>query len=82
MLANPAWKNDVIPEIMDGRNIADFFDPEIEARLNTLEKEEAKHEADGFYTLTDEELVTLLFPRIKKSLSRSEKLKMMIYCIG
>jgi nucleolar GTP-binding protein len=40
MLENDEWKYDKIPEIMDGRNIADFIDPDIEAKLAELEKEE------------------------------------------
>ncbi|KAH3759803.1 nucleolar GTP-binding protein 1 [Pelomyxa schiedti] len=40
ILENPAWKYDVIPEIMDGKNIIDFIDPDIVARLEELEKEE------------------------------------------
>jgi len=36
------WKFDVIPEIMDGKNIADFVDPEIERRLEELEEEEER----------------------------------------
>jgi len=39
-LKDPSWRNDVIPEIMDGANIADFVDPEIEAKLAELEAEE------------------------------------------
>ena len=39
-LKQPEWVNDVIPEIMDGKNILDFVDPEIEARLAELEAEE------------------------------------------
>lgn len=39
-LLKDEWKFDVIPEILDGRNIADFVDPEIEARLQELEAEE------------------------------------------
>ena len=35
-----SWKYDIMPEIMDGRNIADFVDPDIEAQLAQLEKEE------------------------------------------
>ena len=31
-LENDAWKYDIIPEIMDGHNIADFIDPDIDAR--------------------------------------------------
>ena len=34
------WKYDVVPEIMDGKNIADFVDPDILQRLDELEKEE------------------------------------------
>jgi len=29
---------------MDGMNVLDFYDPEIEAKLNELEKEEAEYE--------------------------------------
>ncbi|KAG8469888.1 hypothetical protein KFE25_006343 [Diacronema lutheri] len=39
-LKTDEWKFDVIPEIMDGKNIADFVDPEIEAKLEALEAEE------------------------------------------
>lgn len=34
------WRFDAIPEIMDGKNIADFVDPEIEKKLAELEDEE------------------------------------------
>jgi hypothetical protein len=39
-LANPEWRTDHIPEIMDGKNIADFIDPDIMAKLEELEREE------------------------------------------
>lgn len=39
-LANPDWKYDLVPEIMDGKNIADFVDPDILLRLEELEREE------------------------------------------
>ena len=42
MLKKDEWKTDMIPEIMDGKNIADFFDPDIERRLQALEVEEAQ----------------------------------------
>ena len=29
MLDNPDWKYDVVPEIMDGKNIGDFVDADI-----------------------------------------------------
>lgn len=38
------WKWDEIPQIMDGHNIADFIDPNIEERLAQLEAEEAEYE--------------------------------------
>lgn len=40
-LANPEWAYDVVPEIIDGHNIADFIDADIDARLAELEREEA-----------------------------------------
>ncbi|KAJ7090884.1 P-loop containing nucleoside triphosphate hydrolase protein [Mycena belliarum] len=49
LLANPDWKMDIMPEIMDGKNIADFIDPDIAEKLEALEREEEKLEADGFY---------------------------------
>mmetsp|Transcript_7181 Transcript_7181/g.15332 ORF Transcript_7181/g.15332 Transcript_7181/m.15332 type:complete len:702 (+) Transcript_7181:49-2154(+) len=39
-LKEDQWKFDAIPEIIDGKNIADYIDPEIEKRLATLEDEE------------------------------------------
>lgn len=39
-LKDDSWKFDAIPEIMDGKNIADFIDPDIDAKLQTLELEE------------------------------------------
>merc|ERR1719215_2086204 len=41
LLEDSSWKYDVVPEIMDGKNIADFVDPDIERKLAELEKEEA-----------------------------------------
>eukprot|EP01060_Flectonema_neradi_P038128 TRINITY_DN791_c0_g3_i1.p1 TRINITY_DN791_c0_g3~~TRINITY_DN791_c0_g3_i1.p1 ORF type:complete len:652 (+),score=142.60 TRINITY_DN791_c0_g3_i1:88-2043(+) len=40
LLANDDWKYDIMPEIIDGKNIADFIDPDIEERLKELEEEE------------------------------------------
>lgn len=54
ILSNPEWKYDVIPEIMDGKNIADFIDPEIEEKLRRLEEEEEQFEADGAYDFAHE----------------------------
>ena len=52
-LKTPAWVNDIIPEIMDGKNIMDFVDPDIDRLLAELEREEeqrvelAEMEAEG-----------------------------------
>jgi nucleolar GTP-binding protein len=40
---------DIMPEIMDGKNIADFIDPDIAEKLEALEREEEKLQAEGFY---------------------------------
>ncbi|XP_054707253.1 GTP-binding protein 4-like [Uloborus diversus] len=48
-------KYDVIPELWEGHNIADFIDPEIEEKLNNLEKEEALREEAGFYAESESE---------------------------
>jgi len=40
MLENDEWKNDIMPEIMDGKNVFDFVDPEIDEKLAKLEDEE------------------------------------------
>ena len=49
----------VIPEIVDGKNIADFIDPDIMQRLEELEREEEMREAAGQYESEseDEEIV-------------------------
>ncbi|VDK23355.1 unnamed protein product [Taenia asiatica] len=49
LLKNPHERNDIIPEIVDGHNIADFFDPDIEAKLNELEEQEKAMEEAGVY---------------------------------
>ncbi|KKY21843.1 putative nucleolar gtp-binding protein [Diplodia seriata] len=49
LLENDEWKNDKVPEIFNGKNVYDFIDPEIEAKLAALEAEEEQMEADGRY---------------------------------
>ncbi|ODH51513.1 hypothetical protein GX48_02381 [Paracoccidioides brasiliensis] len=49
MLANDEWKHDKIPEVWNGKNVYDFVDPDIEAKLAALEEEEEKLEAEGYY---------------------------------
>lgn len=78
-LENDDWKFDAIPEIMDGKNVADFFDPDIEDKLNALEAEEAELEAAGAYELEDEdeeldEEEMLLYDAIKQKQTIARKM--------
>ncbi|KAJ3097585.1 Nucleolar GTP-binding protein 1 [Phlyctochytrium planicorne] len=54
LLADDAWRYDAIPEIMDGKNVADFVDADIEAKLEALEREEERLIAEGFYEEEEE----------------------------
>jgi len=54
-LANEEWKYDKIPETFDGKNVYDFIDPDIEAKLAALEAEEEKLQAEGYYDNAEEE---------------------------
>jgi len=56
ILKNPEWKYDIIPEIWDGKNIADFIDPDIEEKLLALEREEEELIQNGFYNNDDLEM--------------------------
>lgn len=50
-----------MPEVQDGKNIADFIDPDIVEKLEELEREEERLEAAGFYD--DEDDVRFSVPR-------------------
>jgi nucleolar GTP-binding protein len=58
LLENPEWKYDIQPEVLDGKNVADFIDVDIMEKLEALEREEEKLEAEGFYQSDDEEIVS------------------------
>ena len=45
-LADPEWRFDAIPQILDGKNIADYVDPDIEEKLRLLEEEEEQLQAE------------------------------------
>lgn len=49
MLEDDEWKQDTMPEVLDGKNVYDFLDADIAAKLQALEEEEEKLEAEGFY---------------------------------
>jgi len=50
-LKNAEEAYDAVPEIWEGKNIADFVDPDIMEKLAALEKEEEEREQNGFYKL-------------------------------
>ena len=50
-LKNADEAYDAVPEIWEGKNIADFVDPDIMEKLAALEKEEEERERTGFYKL-------------------------------
>ncbi|CAI2349941.1 unnamed protein product [Caenorhabditis sp. 36 PRJEB53466] len=49
LLKNPDEKYDVVPEIWEGHNLADFVDPEIQEKLENLLREEELLEKAGEY---------------------------------
>ena len=55
LLANSDEKYDDIPEIFEGKNVADYIDPDIMKRLEELEKEEEMREAAGVYNSEPED---------------------------
>lgn len=73
-LEDPSWNHDKVPEIFRGRNVADFVDPEIEAKLVELEAEEERLGGEGYYddneSMEDEEEADL---RTKADLIREKK---------
>ena len=54
MLEDPNWKYDIVPEIMDGKNIADYIDADILQKLEELEKEEELLDASRQNLIEDE----------------------------
>lgn len=78
LLADDEWKEDILPEILDGHNVADFLDPDILERCEELEREEGlrlEEEAaqdafmiDGHDELTEEQREILGKIRKKKAM--------------
>lgn len=77
MLKEDDWKWDVIPEIMDGKTIADFYGDGIDEMLDLLEKEEderikaleaAMEDGEEIEDLTEEDKASLAEWRLKKGL--------------
>jgi nucleolar GTP-binding protein len=80
ILANDEWKDDTIPEIMDGKNIADFIDPDIAEKLEALEREEEMLEAEGFYD-DQEDMVGSSIGNFSTCLSPTDWSRCMILCL-
>lgn len=55
-LENPEWKYDIVPEIMDGKNIIDYVDPEIEKKVMLWEQQQANMEIPDEELFNEEEL--------------------------
>lgn len=79
LLEEDEWRYDNIPEFMDGKNVMDFFDADIESRLRQLDEEEAELEAQGAYALEeddendldDEEMMLYGLIKEKQSIARA-----------
>lgn len=80
-LENDEWKYDVIPEIWNGHNIADFIDPNLFKKLELLVAEEEERLKSGYYDLDidsdtemDKEIAALAYKikdkRIVKAICR------------
>ena len=61
LLANEEWKYDKIPEILDGKNIADYVDPDILEMLDRLEEEEEERIKELENEMDDEVIQNFLF---------------------
>merc|ERR1711962_1160241 len=69
-LANPEEKYDVIPEVWNGKNIADYIDPDIMTKLEALEKEEELREKSGYYESEESESETEDMKEIREMASK------------
>ncbi|KAK4937641.1 Nucleolar GTP-binding protein 1 [Elasticomyces elasticus] len=73
LLADDEWKHDKVPEFLNGRNIADYVDPDIEEKLAALEAEEDRLQEEGFYdeseSMSDEDDADI---RMKANLIRNK----------
>ena len=63
-------KYDNIPEIFEGKNIADFVDPDILKRLEELEREEEMREKAGVYDSEPEDEETLKARKIATAIRK------------
>ena len=66
-LANEEWKYDNIAEIINGKNIADFIDPDIEEKLKALELEEERAITNGEYDEEEQDEMQIEQDRVLKA---------------
>ncbi|KAJ7101041.1 hypothetical protein C8R44DRAFT_888004 [Mycena epipterygia] len=59
ILANNNWKMDIMPKIMDRKNIADFIDPDIAEKPKVFEYKEENCEVESFYNSEEDMLQSL-----------------------
>ncbi|XP_060638532.1 GTP-binding protein 4 [Anolis sagrei] len=78
-LMNPSEKYDLIPEVWQGHNIADYIDPDIMKKLEELEKEEELRQAAGEYDSDseseDEEMMEIR--ELAQQIREKKKLKIL-----
>ncbi|KAJ0407901.1 hypothetical protein P43SY_009188 [Pythium insidiosum] len=78
MLKSDDWVYDSIPEIWNGKNIADFVDPDILKKLDALEKEEDEAMANAPMDMEDEDDVSDLDDEQQDKLTRIREKKALI----
>lgn len=71
-------KYDIIPEIWQGHNVADFIDPDIMEKLQALEKEEELREKAGYYESDDSDEDDEMKEIRKKAKKIREKRKIIV----
>ncbi|XP_043700613.1 nucleolar GTP-binding protein 1-like [Telopea speciosissima] len=77
ILANEEWKEDIMPEFIEGHNVYDFIDPDILQRLEELEREEGlklEQDADDDFEMDGQELT----PEEKEALAEIRKKKSLL----
>ena len=70
LLEEEEEKYDAIPEIFEGKNVADYIDPEILRRLEEFEREEEMREQAGVYDSEPEDEETLRTRKIATAIRK------------
>ena len=70
LLADESQKHDTLPEIFEGKNVADYVDPDIMQKLEQLEEEEGLREAAGVYDSEPEDAETTAIRKTATAIRR------------